>query len=1139
MPGYVTDLKELGIATSTPKELGIATSTCETSTVNDQRPRGSEGGPPSRRATPPGERPRPFQFDLFDSLPSDRAVTALTARQWPLLRRFPTNRSREHVRDVVWGDLLASRSPILVAGYSSIGTLVELIAEWDDPSRRTSNMRLVLGAEPFASNRHSFQSDRKEFTDEARKFWLEEQGISLRLSAKVLQAIDVLTSGALHARFVHGTRRLHAKVYVGDHAATLGSSNFTEYGLALQLEANARFEVTKERQRYQEVVEIAENYWAAGEDWNDELLELLEGLLKVVTWQEALARACAELLTGAWAERYLTSPAAANRALWPSQREGIAEALWILENVGSVLVADATGSGKTRMGAHLVRAARDRLWRTGRVRQDVTVLVGPPAIIDTWEREALGIGVSITPVSHGRLSQVTRTGEAREELAVRGAQILAVDEAHNFLNAQSNRTQQVRLNLADNVMLFTATPISRGASDLLDLIGLLGPDNFEDETLEILNRLERRRGSVGVLSPDDIRVIRRGIQRFTVRRTKTQLNGLVDRDESAYVDSNTGRVCRYPLHKPRTYATGETPDDSAVADRIRPIAEALVGIAQLERQIAVPAGLQRMYSDADWLRFRVRSATGLARHHVLEALRSSRAAVAEHIAGTAIAAERYKIDARFKSADSGDVLTKLDKLASIGPPKLHLDCEVYPWLGDPALWAQACVEERARYQTIEQEVRLLSASREMTKASLLLERFSEHDAVLAFDHHPITLAVLESILLAQGLERDEVMVAAGNRTQKTRVIRRFAPDGTGRAIALCSDAMNEGLNLQRASCIVHLDLPTTLRVAEQRVGRVERMNSPHDIIESWWPDDGAAFATRAYEKLVRRARESEELLGSNLQLPEFEQGLDNVTIVSAAGQIAELEAAPAAPWDGIQDALDPVRRIVTGPDALVPPEIYAAYQDSSNRVMSRVSPVASARPWAFFSIAAIAQGAPRWMLIDGGETLTDLRVIADRLRDLLRDEPRNRPLDAAAVTQLNRFLDTATAEERNLLPLRMRRAVMQMSTVLRRWSAQANREGDGQRAGDWLALERLASSDAPPVDPYLIAERWLGLVTPSLERYREENRRARYVLLRDIEPQLITHPLPYEKVRDTFAGLPSAVPLEQRVSACIIGVPEH
>ena len=181
------------------------------------------------------------------------------------------------------------------------------------------------------------------------------------------------------------------------------------------------------------------------------------------------------------------------------------------------------------MGAHLVRAVRDRLWSTGRVRRDLTVLVGPPAVIDTWEREAISIGLMIGKVSHGKLSRSGNGGVRWEEAVVQGAQILAVDEAHNFLNAGSNRTKQVRNSLADNVMLFTATPISRGASDLLNLVGLLGPDNFDDDTLDILKRLERRHGLGGALSGDEVIALRKEIQRFTVRRTKSQINEMVDR----------------------------------------------------------------------------------------------------------------------------------------------------------------------------------------------------------------------------------------------------------------------------------------------------------------------------------------------------------------------------------------------------------------------------------------------------------------------------------------------------------------------------------------------------------------------------------------------------------------------------------
>jgi hypothetical protein len=686
-------------------------------------------------------------------------------------------------------------------------------------------------------------------------------------------------------------------------------------------------------------------------------------------------------------------------------------------------------------------------------------------------------------------------------------------------------------------MLFTATPISSGAADLLNLVGLLGPDNFEEATLEILNGLEARRGANRLLSEEEIATIRREIQRFTVRRTKSQINEMVDRDEASFLDPSTGRVSRYPRHTAQVYRTGETAEDATVATRIRTVVDDLVGIAQLERRIALPRGIGWHYTEEQWLRFRKTSANGLARHHVLEALRSSRAAIVEHLSGTSAAAGLFDLDVRFKPADTGDALAKIERLADEGPPAIELSCEVDPWLKDPELWAQQCAEEWARYDEVRREVAKISGAREQRKIELLIDQFHKHHLVLAFDHHPITLAVLETMLIAEGIPGDEVIFATSQKGQKQKVIERFAPSGTGDAIAVCSDAMNEGLNLQRASCIVHLDLPTTLRVAEQRVGRIDRMNSPHDEIESWWPQDGRAFATRAYEKLIRRAKESEDLLGANLRLPEFEAASDP-TIITAASQIAEMEEAEPTPWDGIRDALDPVRQLVSGEESLIDPATYAAYSESRQRVMSRVSPVTSPRPWAFFSVAAVAHGAPRWILIDRGETLTDLDEVAKRLRELLKDDPPSRGLDKAATSALERFLEIAATAERQLLPRRMLRALEQMAKVTAAWAAAARADRDETRATEWLEVGRLASPDERRVDPYRVAECWLGLIAPALDRFREENRSARYIVLRNIEADLKLHPLPYDEVIEAFEGLTSATPMEDRVSSCIIGVPE-
>jgi len=77
----------------------------------------------------------------------------------------------------------------------------------------------------------------------------------------------------------------------------------------------------------------------------------------------------------------------------------------MVENVGSVLVADATGSGKTRMGAHLLRSIMDRIWSTGRVRKDITALVCPPKFVkESWEQEAVECGLPLSVLSHGTIA---------------------------------------------------------------------------------------------------------------------------------------------------------------------------------------------------------------------------------------------------------------------------------------------------------------------------------------------------------------------------------------------------------------------------------------------------------------------------------------------------------------------------------------------------------------------------------------------------------------------------------------------------------------------------------------------------------------------------------------------------------------
>lgn len=392
------------------------------------------------------------QLGLFDEQVV-RSAKIRNITDWPEQQRFPLNFAKNKVEEIVLNDIRASTSPLIITGFTSLDYLIDFVTALD--GEQPKSISILFGSEPSPARRKEYSLKKSNFPQEVVDYWLEA-GISLRLCYKILIFKEMIENGRIVNRYIPDEKnKLHAKIFLAESAATLGSSNFSFTGFRKQLEANVRFDAQKEPKRYREVEQIAKNYWELGEDYNQGLLDLLQQLLQVVSWEEALGRACGELLEGEWAQRYIKNKyVSSGNELWPSQKTGIAQALWMVENAGSVLVADATGSGKTRMGAHLLRSIMDRIWSTGRVRKDITALVCPPNFVkEAWKKEAVECGLPLSVLSHGILSY--EKSEKHEEIlkTVRRAQSLAVDEAHNFLNPTSSRTRSLLGNMADVMVI--------------------------------------------------------------------------------------------------------------------------------------------------------------------------------------------------------------------------------------------------------------------------------------------------------------------------------------------------------------------------------------------------------------------------------------------------------------------------------------------------------------------------------------------------------------------------------------------------------------------------------------------------------------------------------------------------------------
>jgi len=1057
--------------------------------------------------------------------------------EWPNLERFPLNTKQGRVQDLIVRDLRSSDSPLIVAGYASLDKLIDHIAD----CREKSTVRIIIGCEPFDSRRESFRHGEDAVAKEMEDYWLEK-GISLLYCAKLLVCIERIKKGRVQARYSGGSTRLHAKIYIGDDAATLGSSNFTHPGLAGQHEANVRFSKVKESKRYSETCQIAENFWQMGRDYNDRLLELLEKLLQVVSWQEALARACAELLEGEWADAYLTRELLGNEeALWPSQRKGIAQALQILDQQGSVLVADATGSGKTRMGAQLIGAVRDQIVRSNRLRHGTALMVCPPMVISSWEREKLLCSTALEVRSHGVLSHAKSKGHELTIDALRRAQILCVDEGHNFLNMGSSRTRHLLRNMADHVLLFTATPINKSAGDLLRIANMLGGDNLDDDVIEAFTSMMRSQNPNRSLTDGEVNVLRAQINRFTVRRTKRVLNKMVDEEPEKYRDYR-GELCRYPKHNAEIYYLNEKPEDRRLANEINELAGKLHAVTHFVKPVEYPEIMRKQgISEEQYLARRLNSANKLAHYVIKSCLRSSRAALAEHIVGTAEAVKQFSLDGFTKQNETGNTLLKVQELAG-NVPENRLSIDLPDWLSNPALHEQACKHDAEIYQKIYQRVLEMSDGRELTKARQLLKMLLKHDLVLAFDSKLISLEVTKRMIQAQS-PNIRVMIATGeDQRAKEKLVEVFRPGSAKKnIIGLCSDSLAEGVNLQQASAVAHLDMPSVVRIAEQRVGRVDRMDTPHQSIDVWWPQDADEFAVSSDERFIERLEMVDNLLGSNVPLPGEKLQLQGRAVKTKEFIEEYAQSSATSSWDGITDAYEPVRKLVDGEGALVAGDVYEKYKKVTARVLARVSLVRSNEPWAFFCLSAGSFATPRWLMLPSmsDEPIHDFGGIAAALRERLDSSLEKVELDDKAVNFLNQFITRLNAAERALLSRKKQRALKEMEHVLSAYIRKASNDRNQAKMDSYQSIYDAIVDPPPESQPnwYEISSRWIDLIRPVWhEAMRSE--KSKLFLMKDIRKALIERESDIgEKMLDVFAVLPTQRRPDERIKACVIGVP--
>jgi len=1058
--------------------------------------------------------------------------------KWPDQDLFPLNLKAyfRTVGSVIYSDIEKSSEYIIITGFTSLSNLIDLFGSKD--FNKNSLVRILIGFEPNLKGRKKYT--RLGLDKEIKDYWLK-RGLSIMQGGAVMHFIDKINRGLIEFRF---RDKLHAKLYVGDHHAILGSSNFSHNGLTSQEEANIRVNNSPkkplEQQQYNDIKLIAESYYEDSIPYNEKLIELLQNLIREVSWQEALARAIAEVLEGNWFREYKDIIAKLERTkLWPTQWKGLAQAISILQNHSNVLIADPTGAGKTKLCTSLVLSLQHWLYDIGRSHRTESLIVCPPLVLDKWDAEFKAFNkINHTQISHGLLSNAS--GKKKKKLIedLHLANILVIDEAHNYLSADSNRTLLIKSNKADYKILITATPICRKVEDILRLVDLLDVDNLTDEDFLIYKDLVLK--PYLRHKPENIKSLRKFISKFTVRRTKKALNKEIEKDEKSYRNS-LGVTCKFPRQQEMTYVTKESDNDKKIVTDINELARQIKGITYL---VSFPEPKYEVSNEDNvksMVNQRIHGGKQLSIYMIRSRLRSSKVALVEHIEGSKKAMEQFGFEG--KSNDSGDKLAALKKIIESGRlPYRHkiFKSEYFPeWLTDTESYHKACQKEYEIYETISQLAKTLSNSRELGKVEELIRISSVHDNILAFDSTVITLYYLRK-LFADYYPESLILVASGSETDSgsEKVLNYFKLDSkdSGKCIALCSDKMSESVDLPKASCVFLLDTPSVLRIVEQRIGRADRMDSMHEFIDIYWAIDSDEYAMNTDERLIETNLMVEEIYGANFDLPEalkerrFKETGSTDDLIREFKEFVDKDES----WTGIHDSFQFIVNLKEGKTALIKEELYAQFINVSSEVRTKVSFIECNKNWCFIALKGDKNKSPRWYFIDSLKNIhTDYPDVCQELRNNIKGESRSLKWDQES---LKHYINFFQSKERELLPPKKKRALDVAEYILNMKLKNKSIELPRKKAfEDMLSAIRGDSSEA--IDYERLAEEWIVILQPILEHKREEVRRKKKILnLSNIKSEHKNIEIEPTQLWDMTERCILGEDIDKRIAACIIGI---
>jgi SNF2 family DNA or RNA helicase len=689
-------------------------------------------------------------------------------------------------------------------------------------------MKFLLGREPTESIKWEEEVLREleEKEDDQDYFTLLQEAI--KYFEDPLREIH-----AIEGSFFHG------KAYIGAYPSmkeirrgvgVVGSSNFTYGGLVKNRELNM---LNTDREAIEELVSWFDGQWKSSIDYKETFLSFLKNYITTRTPLEVIAKALFEF----YKSNLETSADRKHlKSLYAHQVLTIRDASMKLEKYGGVLIADATGLGKSRAALQL---ALDAIQNGRR-----PLLIAPKSVLDTtWKDEMRSANITLETISSEKLS--SDPDSALNEFV--DSTFIIVDEAHFFRTPSTNRFAALRDLILKNkaqVVLATATPVNNSLMDLYFLLSLyLNENSIYDlygQTLRGYFNANQRRW----LNDEPI-ALEQVLERFIVRHSRELAKAL---DKEGKINFPKRELDLDPRDKYSIEIDFEKIDSILSS---MDFSSYDISIDRLGDQLTLPDGKkmsdESLVTHREALKKLIKVIVTINLFKRLESSVQAFTNSLETYADYMRRAAKYANDTGyfvppkmkgdplfdFDEEDEADKLPDPEELFS--KPKfqsLRERCRLSP--EEIREFAISCEKDLNTIQKIKDMLPKKDEKFDSFSSRIadICKDIEKNNGILIFSQYAATSNYLYERLVKDSRLKLPLMMVTGGECKdrdkrsadKTELVREFQKEG---GILISTDVLSAGQNLQNAQYVANYDFPWNPVVLIQRIGRIDRMGSDH------------------------------------------------------------------------------------------------------------------------------------------------------------------------------------------------------------------------------------------------------------------------------------------------------------------------